>query len=342
MNKIEPAYLLLGPEVGKKAEFLDKLKTDLRQKTGDDIEEHHFWPFESQAPEIISLIKNGSLFAGFKLVRVSQAESLSAADRKTYIEYLKQPSKDAVLVFCSEENRLGRSFINFENTFTKNQKIMFWELFENEKRSWLTGYFKHNNRNIESEAVELILEMVQNNTVALRKECENIILMTGEQQTIGPDDIEEFLFHSREENVFSLFGKMVTGKFTSSLEALQKILDSGEGSSVQLTGGLLWQFQRLLDLRILIDANYSIKDAFDRLRIKGRRNQAEYQKGLARYSTTELRNIIMVIADFDSALRQVRSDMERTLLDMLIYACVQKKGNFERLYSEAGSTLNST
>ncbi len=342
MTNPEPAYLLLGPEVGKKNDFIHTLREALTRKSNGNPEEYHFWPFESESSEIIALLKNGSLFGGHKLVRISQAEALSAADRKAFTDYLRQPSPDTVLVFSSEENKLNRSFMSFEAAFKKEQKKIFWELFENEKKGWITGYFRDAGRSIEPEAVDLILEMVENNTIAMRRECESLLLLTEGRSYVETDDIEEFLFHSREENVFSLFGKITEGRLTSALEALQKILDSGEGSSVQITGGLLWQFQKLLDLRVLTDSNYTFKDACDHLNIKGRRNQAGYQEGLSRYSAEELRNIIMTLADFDSALRQVRTDMEGTLLSMLVFTCVEKKGTFERIYSEAGGISNFT
>ena len=340
MSNLEPAYLLLGPELGKKAEYIDTLKARTADISGTPLEEYRFYPFETQAADIISLIKNGSLFAGSKFVQILQTEALPAADRKIFADYMSRPSKDTVLVFSSEETNLGKSFASFERAFTKTGKTIFWELFENEKRGWLTKYFRDKGFSIEPDAVELILDMVENNTVEMRRECEKIILLIGDRKTIDTDDIEQFLFHSKEETVFSLFRKIAAGNFVSSLEALQKILDSGESSSVQLTGGLLWQFQKLLDVRLLIDHHYSFKDACDHANIRGKRNQAGYQEGLRNYTTGDLRRIITVIGDFDAAMRLVRSDMQRTILDMLLYACVQKKGRIERLYSEEGLISN--
>ncbi|MBN2050324.1 MAG: DNA polymerase III subunit delta [Spirochaetales bacterium] len=330
MTNTEPAYLLLGPELGKKEAFLTNLKETLKDRTGGSLEEFRFYPFESDAMEVLALVRNGSLFSSHTLVHILQADALSGNDRNQFIEYLKHPSENATVIFSTEEIKINKTF---EAAFPKAGRHVFWELFENEKKSWITGFFKQTGHTIDSEAVELILDVVENNTQEMKRECERIILAAGEKTTIEIEDIENFLFHSKEETVFSLFAKMMEGKFVSSLEALGKILDSGEGSPVQLIGGLLWQFRKLLDLRGLLDEHYSFQEACDRLGIRGKKNQANYQAGVSKYTRRELEKILMALADFDATLRQVRSEMEPTLLEMLVYTCVVKKGSSEFIYS---------
>jgi len=166
MNRPESVYLLLGPESGEKSSKLKEIRALCREYNGgDEPEIHRFYPFETEQGEILSALQNSSLFASHRLVVLSEADELKAPVAAMITSYLAKPSDSATLVIISSKNSVHQSIMK---AVPNKQRIMFWELFENQKKDWLIRYFKQQGLEISLEAVELILSLVENNTQELR------------------------------------------------------------------------------------------------------------------------------------------------------------------------------
>ncbi len=316
-------FLLLGPENGEKDKFIDSIKRRIADSTGEEPEIHRFYPFETNACKIISLLKNGSLFSSHKLVFLNEAQEIKKEDAVVYAEYAKKPADNTTLIFKS-------SNINIIKTLSAavpagNKKI-FWELFENQKRSWIIGFLKKADIKIEHEAIELILEMVDNNTDEMKKVCEKLLLFFGKGSEISFDDVEKFIYHSKEENVFTLFEPIASGSLLQALEILQKICLAGETHPVQLFAGLLYQFRKMHNLSELTARQYSMEEAFKKLKINGKKNQKIFSAGTRLYSHEDLKRIIVMIARYDAEIRTLKTDIQNLPLQMFIYYCIVKKG----------------
>lgn len=312
----EPVYLLVGPEEGEKRDFIRKTIEEYQKKSGEEAERHRFYAGQTEANEIISLLKNGSLFATYKFVTLSGIESLKQQEAKYLAEYVKNPEETATLFLVTEEYRVPKSL---ENAVPKQRKKIFFELFEDRKRDWLIRYFRSADIAVEEDAVEVLLELVENNTLEMKIAADRLILFFGENEIISADEVEEFIYHSKEENVFTLFAELMDRNFSSSLEILRKILLSGSSSEVQILGGLLWQFRRLLNLSLLMDRHYSREEALRETGIRGKKNQQNYVRGSNSFSTTELKRAISLIAEYDGLVRRSPGDAAPLLLDIFLY-----------------------
>ncbi len=316
MKKPEPLYLLVGPEEGEKRQFIEDTLDAYKKAAGEDPELHRFYAGQTKAEELIALIKNGSLFSSYKFVIFSGIESCTKGEGKSLVDYAKKPDESASLFLLSEEYR---PIPQLDKAVTKDRKKIFFELFENRKREWLLRYFDKAGVGIDEEAIEVLLELVENNTLEMKIAADRLILFFGQKGRIGAEEVEEFIYHSKEENVFTLFGRLVHRDLSGSLEVLRKILLSGGSSGVQILGGLIWQFRRLLDLTLLLERNYSADEAFTVVAVRGKRNQQNYLEGSRNYRSGELERAVTLLADFDGMLRQYPSDVGPLLLDMCLY-----------------------
>ncbi len=318
------SFLLLGPENGEKETFVSSIRKNIAQKTGSLPEEYKFYPFETTMAEVIALLRNGSLFSPHKLVIFGNAEEIKRKDDTTLLaEYLSNPSGEATLIFLSDETKIDQKL---SKLFPKERTKIFWELFENQKRGWIINFFRKGGISIDEEAVELTLSLIQNSTLEMKKECEKLMLFFNEGSRITTDEIEEYLYHSKEENVFSLFDVIARGDFEGALEILQKIQLSADAQPVQLLAGLLWQFRRLLTYRTLLDKGVPSDEAHRSAAIKGKRNQRLYTEAARVYTARDLRRIIMLTARYDGLLRTGGTAAHGILLQTFLYYCVQRKG----------------
>jgi DNA polymerase-3 subunit delta len=198
-------------------------------------------------------------------------------------------------------------------------------MFENRKKGWVIQYFRKQGCSIEEESVERLLELVENTTEELKRECDKLVLFFGEGSTISEEDVENYLYHSREETVFSLFDRIVSQDLPLTLETAKKILFSGESNPVQLLAGLLWQFRNLLGLQELLSQRYDFAEACGRLRIRSKRNQGIYDRGRRAFSLDECRRAVSLIADFDFKLREARTELQETLVLVFLYLLLGKR-----------------
>ena len=319
-------HLLLGPEEGEKSVFIVKLTETLTSRNGEPPEVTRFYAGESRASEVVLCLRNKTLFSRHRMIIFSNIEQLKRPeDVHAILEYISAPSRDATLVlvtagFLSDVDRKIAAAI------PKERHKIFWEMFDNQKQGWIVSFFRQRKITIDSTAVDYILDMVENNTRDMRSECERLVLFFGPDSTIGLADVERYIYHSKEENVFTLFDRLCERELAASEEVLDKILLSREAEGAQITSGLLMQFRRLASLKRLQAQNYEASEAFSRLRIVSKRNQRTYLEGARRFSTTELEGIVLLLAAFDERMRSFRSDLHSLLLRLLVYYIVQRAG----------------
>jgi DNA polymerase-3 subunit delta len=321
--KTKSSFLLLGPEAGEKGAFVQGLKQDLTQAAGSPPEEYRFYPFETDVNEIISILKNGSLFSSYKVVTLYNIDQLKKEEAKRLAEYNKSPSENTTVIYTSDAYQVDASL---KKSVPKENVKIFWELFENKKRDWVISYFRSNNLKVDSEAVELILEFVDNNTFELKRECQRIAQFLSDRDRLGEEDIEQFLYHSKEENIFTLFDKIAVADLEGALEVLSKIFGSAEFHPVQLIAGLQWQFTNLLGIARLLDENYSLPEACGKLGIRTKKMQRTYGEAANRFDTRSSERVLVLLNDYDRRLRSSRSDLHLLNFSLLVYSCIVKRG----------------
>jgi DNA polymerase-3 subunit delta len=325
MSKAAAVYLLLGPEIGEKDAFVRRLVTQLGKQAGGSPEIHRFYGFDVELAEVLAVLRNGALFSPHRIAILGNAELLTRKrDLDLLAEYCNHPAADATLLLLSEEvTRIDR---RVDRMVPKDNRVVFWELFENQKMGWIQNFFGKRRVEIEPRAATFLLEMVENNTKQLQDTCEKLTLFFGEGSRIGHEDVEKILYHSKEENVFTLFDKIAARDFPGSLEVLGKILLSREADPVQLLGGLLSQIRRLLSLKRLLDGRYSPEEAFANLNLRGKKMQKVYSEGARRYSLEELQALVVLVARFDVRLRSLKTALAASLLQLFLYYTVIRGG----------------
>lgn len=320
------AWLLLGPEAGEKSTFIEGLAKSLAKSVGEPPEVHRFYAFEAKMTEVVRCLRNQSLFARHRLVIVDEADRVKRAEETAaLVEYLKNPALDATLVLESSENprEMDRKIV--AAVAKDNQKI-FWEMFDNQKKGWVVNFFKQKRIDVAPAAVDHLLDMVENNTRDMRVECERLALFFGPGATIDLESVERYIYHSKEENVFTLFESVCARDLGQAEEILEKILLSRDAEATQLVSGLLWQTRNLARLSRLLANNYEMTEACAKLRITSKKNQKTYQDGIRNYTATDLEAVILCLAAFDERLRSIKADLHPLLLRLAIYYIVQRAG----------------
>ncbi|MFW6214024.1 MAG: DNA polymerase III subunit delta [Spirochaetota bacterium] len=203
MSKLPSVLLFLGPEEGQKAEAISELRQRVKKQTGEHPEEHKIYLTEQSIGEAVDTLQNGALFSSHRFVFVHDAATIRKKDDVARVKaFVDHSPVDATLFLISEETRVDAKL---EKVLPAGAKKIFWELFENQKRGWVTGYLRKRGVSIDDDALDLFLELVENDTQELRAEADKLIIFAGEGGTIDQDSVETNIYYSHEENVFTLY-----------------------------------------------------------------------------------------------------------------------------------------
>ena len=322
-----PAYLLAGPEEGEKDAKIGEIAGLIEGKTGEKPERHRFHAFETRMTDVAMVLSNRSLFARHRLVLVADAELVKRKDDvEALAAYLASPADDATLVLETSELP-GAIDRQVAKLIPKPAQVIFWEMFDSAKKGWVVNFFKKRKISLEPLVVDHILDMVTNNTRELRAECDRLALYLGSGATLDLERVEQYLYHSKEENVFTLFDQLAVRDHEGGQEVLDKILLSGDAEPQQVASGLLWQFRRIGDFKRLLDReNYGPVEALEKLAIRGKRNQATVQAAAKSYEQGEIDDVVALLAELDARFRMVRADVHALMLQMAIYYVARRGG----------------
>lgn len=326
-------YLFTGPEAGEKNEAIENLRNAASKKNGG-IEQYKYYATDVRIEDIVAQLQNASLFSPALFITLRNAEQIKQkSDIDSLVTWIKASKNSPnTLVLISEENSIDKKL---ENAVPSGHKKIFWEMFENRKPQWVENFFRKNGFSIAPDAVEQILEMVENNTESLKSECSRFFFCFEKNTTITSADVEKILSHNREENAFTLFDSMADPskgpqqRFESSLEILQKIRATKESNGIALIAGLTYCFRQLRAWHSLHSNGKTPSEAeLKSSGFSGKRNQEKYSKAARIWSAGAAASVLALLSSTDISIRETGASLEETYLYMLVYSIVIKNGLF--------------
>jgi len=321
---MEAVFAVGGPEIGRRNDFIRQLRSRCVSEWKSEPEDHRLYAHETPVSELLDLLLNGSLFSAGKFVQYLGADQIKAkADVQALVEYSKKPAESTVLVLVADGLGVDKAI---EEAIPKDAKKVFWELSAQESGRWVRDFFSGQGISADEEAIDAILDLVENNTEALRAECSRLALFFPKGSKITGDDIERYIAHNRAEDAFSLFDRMAAGNFEQALETLAAILSDRDGSGVGLMGGLLWSFRRLSSLHAALSEGTAYEQAARSLRITRRSALSSYDAARRRWPPATCDRLVAFGVETDTRLRSMGQAYERTLLELFIYGCVVVRG----------------
>ncbi len=329
---MENLFLFTGPEIGGRAEAIAKVKASLQKKYGA-VDFHNLYIDSTPVLKLMSLLQTGNLFMSAICVVLNNAEEIKKKEEIEAIVKWKGESKNypAFLILVSDEIAINKTL---EAAVPKGQKQIFWELFEEKKREWIKAFFAKNKMKIEDEAIDLILELVENNTDALKMTSSQLVLFFDAGAKITEEDVERLISHTKEESAFSLFDAMVGLNLEQSIAIAQKLMQVKNTSPIQIIAGLTFCFRRLLDWHEAIrEVGY-----FDELNMKkkgftSKSAISQYKKAQSNFSVLETKRILSAINKCDYEMRVSGTALQNVLLERLVYFIVAKRECFLPKYT---------
>jgi DNA polymerase-3 subunit delta len=320
------AYIFLGPEQGKKQDAVSSVR---KKFTG--AEEFTFYPCETPVSTIVNILQNHSLFAETRLIIVKNAETIKKKDEvELLVSCIKNLEDGTALILLSDETRLAAGL---DDAVPNINRQVFYELFEREKTEWLRQFFSREGFTIDMDGITAVLEMVENNTEALKRECSRLVFFLRRNEalknkTVTAADIEEWLSHNREESAFTLFSRIAAGDLSKALESAAVMLAAKE-SSQSILAGLAWCFRKLGDYLSLLETGEVSSFELKKIGLSVPKTKDDYTAAARRYNTDAVEKCLALTAEYDILLRSPAAALESLLIDRYILAIFKTANSYQ-------------
>ena len=329
-----PLWLFTGPELGERNDALEALRKSAERKYGQ-LDNHLFYAADTSIAVVLDAVQNGSLFAEARFAVVRNAEAIKKKeDIQALTQWAEQtPTEDgAFLVLISDEIGIDKKI---EALVPKDHKKIFWELFENKKQEWIRRFFAQSKIGIEQEAIEVLLELVENNTEALKTTCAHISLFFEPGATLTAEIVERLLAHNKEETPFTLFDALSNANLEYALNIRQKLTLSKESSPVQLIAGLTYCFRRLRDWHNLAQTGGLDDFSLKKVGFTSKKAIDQYRRASKQWSAQTVYRIISLLNKTDMQIRTMGQELSGVLLDACLYSIIYNQGRELAAYSSA-------
>jgi DNA polymerase III subunit delta len=319
------AYIFLGPEIGKKQDEIGQIKKNLSEigaangAAAGAYEETVFYAGETPITNIVNIIQNHSLFAQSRLFIIKNAEQIKDKNEKDKTEIkllascMKELEPGAALILVSDEFRLTAGL---DNACPKENRKIFYEMFEREKSAWVRSFFQREGCGIDPMGVDAVLELVENNTEAMQRECSRLVFFLPKDRPARAEDVEQWLSHNREESAFTLFARIASGDISKAVESLHTLLAAKE-SPVGILALLAWSFRKLRDYLILCENGEPDNFALKKIGLSAV-SKNNYAAASRRYNKMDVEKCLAITAEYDILTRASDQAMEGVLMDVYL------------------------
>ncbi len=339
-------FLLLGPEEGEKTEFIKKEKDKVRALY-PDFEDYVFFGGDEDGGGISSALSQSSLFSSYRFVVLKHFENVKKTD-ETFAaldDFGSNPQDDCTLIVASTET----SSVNLPKSLStlagKENTIIFWEMFDNEKRRWIREFSSKEGYRITEDAIDEILSTVDNNTQEMKNLVGSITnflkIQKTENNTITLETIEAYSVRTKGENGYSLFRAIGEGNLEKALLSVESILLNDQRDFIPALSVLATSFRRLEACIVMRDERKSEKEIFDSVTFVspyptrpgakrnvgvGGREKDLYRKAMRIYTLEDTRRIISLIGRYDTVIKSASTDLLKLYGEKLIYTIIVDKG----------------
>ena len=312
-------YIFLGPETGKKQDAIEEIRKKFA--AGGPPEETVFYAGETPLVEIANAVQNHSLFAQSRLFIVKNAEQIKKKeDISLLASCMRELEPDTALILISDEFKLAAGL---DDCVPKENRRVFYELFESEKSEWLRSFFRREGYRIEPDGIDVILEMVENNTDALRRECSRLTLFLPKDRPATAADIEKWLSHNREESAFTLFSRIAAGDTSKAVESLHTLLAAKE-SAQGILATLAWCFRKLRDYLALVKNGEPNSFELKKIGLSSPKARDDYAAAARRYHAAAADACLALTAKYDILTRASGTALEQALMDVYLIKIINK------------------
>lgn len=243
MTDLAPAYLVSGDDDLLIRRALDALLTRITDAL-DDVDMERV---DATTADGLPEMRTASLFGGRRVVVVTGAASLSGGLADEVLDYLEEPTADAVLVLAAQGTGRIRRIVRRVGEI--GERIEAKSPAPWEERSWedlVRGELRRLGRDADAAAVGAILERAGTDATRIAMRCEQVAAASDGRIVVA--DVERAIEGQGNRGGFAVADAIADRDPTAAIVAVRGALEAGE-APLALLGAVTYRVRQLLQAR---------------------------------------------------------------------------------------------
>lgn len=294
-------YLIHGSEDYFISKSLDLLIENVVQPSERAFNLDIFDGTETTSEEVLSSALSFPLVGEHRLTVVRRFDKMDKKHRMDIADHLSNLPETNILCLVAGEIKMS------DEPYKKMSATVETLTFKRLKGAELTEFAIETARSfgksLDNGTADLLVELIGDSIGDLVSEVEKLSLYVGDEQKIGPDNVNIAAGRSRAYNIFELQRAISQRNAKRAQEISSKMLESGE-KPIYINFMLTKYFLNLLQVKHHLKKGTSPNDISSK--VFGRWNPYvnEYSSAARIYSIDEIKNAVAVLLEVDSKLKR--------------------------------------
>ena len=236
----KPVYWLEGEEPYYIDTIIDYAESNILTEAESGFNLSVFYGRDADWANVINACRRYPMFAEKQLVLLKEAQHMKDIDKLE--GYIDNPLLSTILIVGYKDKKIdGRSKMA-KLLKQKGEVLTTRKLYDNELPGWVNGFVASKGFQINSKAVQLLVDHIGNDLSRISNEIEKVTINLAGRKQITDDDIEEYVGISKEYNAFELQHALTQRNLTKSLQIIQYFESNPKAIPIQLLLPTLYSF----------------------------------------------------------------------------------------------------
>jgi DNA polymerase III subunit delta len=312
-GKIQPLYLLLGPErYLRDAAARAITNAALAETLLREFNEASFSLLSDDVHAAIAAAEQLPMMSDRRVIRIRDFSRLREAQEELLIGYIANPVPSTAMIFIADE--LDKRKKATRSLLDRCTVVDFSPLKDTEAKSWVTTRLKELKTTADDRVISEIVRLVGTSVQTLFMEVDKLASGAADTGRITLEHVEELIGRSRELANWELTDHLLAGNRKKALETLHRLLED-EAEPLMLLGLIGSNYRKLaLGKQVLMQKGES--QVFKYVFIQPFK-QRSYIETLRRADAAKLAHAIQLIANVDLAIKTSQAT-PRLQMEMLV------------------------
>ena len=225
-DKLEPVYVLLGPDRYQCRLALDILKQSILAPETISFDLTEFVGGEAQIDEVIESVNTFPMMSKRRLVLVSDMHKLKDSEQEKILDSLDSFPRRSMLVLIGDDLDRRKRFYRILRD--KGCVLQFPKLKGFALEQWALDFVRQRGYRISPDSIKKIIAAAGTDLQTLANEIEKLLLYLGKSKRVADSAIHDIVRGSGQNTIFELIDAMGSRDRAGALRLLANLLDSGE------------------------------------------------------------------------------------------------------------------
>ncbi|OGB63793.1 MAG: DNA polymerase III subunit delta [Caldithrix sp. RBG_13_44_9] len=317
-SDIKRSYLFFGEEQLLADDLIKRIKIKYLTKQESELNYFVRYGNERNVDDVIALAAGKGLFSDKKLIVLKEADSIRQDELDRLIKLLGKPPDFVCLILHTAISSLYQSRLKkIEDLVTC---VNLLPLRPDELKSFVNEEFRKLNKQIEPDAVEILLFMVGNQLTDLSMQIQNVAQNFSEDKSIDAAAIQLLVGIYANQDVFEYTRLLGNEEYRKAELVLSNLLESGQ-SPQQIISQVIRHFIMLWKIKGLNRAGVTRADRLaEELKVY-QKYISEYSEQSKNWKSPRLHKVFQHLFQADRELKN-NSLEPQIVLDMLSFKII--------------------